>query len=322
MCGIAGVKRYGNEPISVAELEILVCSLEVRGNHATGMAIQNGKDIVVHKMPLPAWNFVKDTSTKAFIKDHLIEATDTVLLHTRFATVGNPNKNENNHPMFDGRVALVHNGGIRNADSLFSESKLDRYAETDSDILRAFVAEHGFTAAAARQLARCMGSAAIAAVSSDYPGHLLLARSGNPLVVANANDKLYFASTLQAIQRAVRPWERHHGLFMRGPARGFSYNFMVDHTAYILKPDDTSQHHEMNIAGNTFVSVPYRSHENYADKMQVWQSQKSTHKVYALCRKCGTSNGKWNSSLWDKVKCGQCGESFAYLMGVKVNASA
>lgn len=322
MCGIAGVKRYGNEPISMAELEILVCSLEVRGNHATGVAIQNGTDIVIHKQPLPAWNFIKDPATKAFFKDHLREDTDTVLLHTRFATVGNPHKNENNHPMFDGTTALVHNGGIRNADHLFSDSKLERHAETDSDILRAFVAEHGFTASAARQLSRCMGSAAIAAVSSNYPGHLLLARSGNPLVVANANDKLYFSSTLQAIQRAVRPWERHHGLFMRGPARGFSYNFMADHTMYVLKPDDTSQHHEMNIAGNTFQPVPYRSHENYADKMQVWQSQKSAHKVYALCRSCGTSNSKWNSAAWDKVKCGVCGESFAYLMGVKINASA
>lgn len=320
MCGIAGVKRYGNEPISVAELEILLCTNEVRGNHASGVAIQNGLDTVIHKMPVPAWSFIKDPATKAFFKDHLREDTDTVLLHARFATCGNPNKNDNNHPMFDGKVALVHNGGIRNADHLFTETKLTRYAETDSDILRAFVAEHGFTAAASRQLARCTGSAAIAAVSSDYPGHLLLGRSGNPLVVGHANDKLYFASTLQAIQRAVRPWEKHHGLYMRGPSRNFAYNYLHDHTMYVLKPDDTSVHHEMNIAGGTFQPVVYRSHENYAEKMQVWQSSKSAHKVYAQCRKCGVAQGKYTSTEWSKLKCRACGESFEYLMGVPINA--
>lgn len=316
MCGISGIKRYGSEPISLAELEVLICSMEIRGNHASGIAIQTGADIVIHKMPVPAWSFIKDPATKAFLADHLVESTDAVLLHTRFATVGSPNKNENNHPMFDGKVALVHNGGIRNADMLFNEAKLPRFAETDSDILRAIVAEHGFTAAASRQLARCVGSAAIAAVSSDYPGHLFLGRSGNPLVVAHANDKLYFASTLHAIQKAVRPWEQHHGLYMRGPARNFSYHHLADHTAYILKPDDTSAHHEMNISGHSFQPVVYRSHDNYAEKMQVWQSQKSNHKVYAQCRDCGTAQGKWTSSSWDKLKCRECDTSFDYLMGV------
>jgi predicted glutamine amidotransferase len=320
MCGIAGIKRYGNEPISLAEIETLICTNEVRGNHASGIAIQTGVDIVIHKMPLPAWNFVKDPATKGFLAEHLREETDTVLLHTRFATVGSPNKNENNHPMFDGRVALVHNGGIRNADYLFKEMELTRHAETDSDILRAIVAEHGFTAAAARQLARCTGSAAIAAVSIDYPDHLFLGRSGNPLVVAHANDKLYFASTLQAIQRAVRPWEKHHGLFMRGPSRNFSYSYMHDHTCYVLKPDDTADHHEMNIAGGTFTPVKYASHENYAEKMQVWQSAKSSHRVYAQCRECGTAQGKFTTQSWDKLKCRSCDTSFDYLVGVPVNA--
>lgn len=320
MCGIAGVKRYGSEPISVAELEVLLCSIEIRGNHASGIAIQNGADVVIHKMPLPAWNFIKDPATKAFLKDHLVETTDTVLLHARYATVGNPNTNDNNHPMFDGKVALVHNGGIRNADTLFTETKLVRHAETDSDILRAIVAEHGFTAAAARQLARGIGSAAIAAVSSDYPGSLLLGRSGNPLVVGHANDKLYFASTLNAIQRAVRPWEVHHGLFMRAPSRNFSYNFLHDHTMYVMKPDDTASHFEMNIAGGTFTPVVYRSHDNYAEKMQVWPSQTSKHKVFAHCKECGLAQGKYSSTPWDKVRCRSCKTSFEYLLGVTVNA--
>jgi asparagine synthetase B (glutamine-hydrolysing) len=320
MCGIAGIKRYGTDPISVAEIEILICTNEIRGNHASGIALAQGDKIVIHKMPVPAWSFIRDNSTKAFLAEHLTEETETVLLHTRFATVGNPNKNQNNHPMFDGKVALVHNGGIRNADFLFKEDKYPRFAETDSDILRAIIAQHGFTAAAARQLARCSGSGAIAALSCEYPGHLLLGRSGNPLVVAHANDKLYFASTLAAIQKAVRPWEIHHGMFMRGPSRNFAYNNMADHTCYILKPDDTATHHEMNIAGSGFVPPVYRSHDNYAEKMQVFQSAKSSFKVYTYCRECGTGNNKFSSQEWKNLKCRQCGESFSYLTGVPISA--
>lgn len=319
MCGIAGVKRYGSEPISIAELEILVCSIEIRGNHATGIAIMNGSDVVVHKMPLPAWSFIKDPATKAFLADHLHDDTDTVLLHARFATCGTPMKNDNNHPMFDGRVALVHNGSIRNADTLFSELKLLRTAETDSDILRAMIAEYGFTDTAYRKLSRCAGSAAIAAVHVDFPGHLLLGRSGNPLVVANANDKLYFASTLNAIQKAVRPWEVHHGVFMRGPARNFAYNFMSDDTAYLFKPDDTATHHTLRIATG-FQPILYRSHDNYAEKMQVWKSKKVNYKVFTRCIECGTTQGKYSTQEWDRVKCAQCGKDFSYLKGVEANA--
>lgn len=320
MCGIAGVKRYGSEPISLAELEILLCSMEVRGNHAAGIAIMTGDSIAVHKMPMPAWSFIKDAATKAFLSDFLVEETDTVLLHARFATCGSPKKNENNHPMWDGTVALVHNGGIRNADFLFNDMKLMREVETDSDILRAIVREHGFTEKAARAMARGSGSAAIAAVSSDFPGQLVLARSGNPLVVAHANDKLYFASTLSQIQKAVRPFEQHHGLFMRGPARDFSYNFMIDHTMYVLSADGTAKHFEMNIASNGFTPVKYASHENYAEKMQVWASSKTNHRVYTYCKECGTGQGKYNTQSWDKTKCRSCGISFDYLMGQPVNA--
>jgi predicted glutamine amidotransferase len=312
MCGIAGVKKYGTEPISVAEIEILLCSLEVRGNHATGIALMTGDNLVIHKMPLPAWSFVKDAATIGFLKEHLTEDTDTVLLHTRYATCGDPNVNDNNHPMFDGQTAVVHNGSIRNADSLFTEMKFDRFAATDSDIIRAMVSENGFGEKTARQLSRCFGSAAIAVVDVRFPGQLLLGRSGNPLIVAHANDKLYFASEVKAIQKAVRPWEVRYGVFMRPPARDFSYAPLTDNTLYLFKPDHTAEHFEMRIAAG-FQPVKYASHDNYAEKMLVWKSDKMSHKVFTRCRKCSAVQGKASHSEWKNLKCCKCEESFAYL---------
>lgn len=88
---------------------------------------------------------------------------------------------------------------------------------------------------------------------------------------------------------------------------------------YVFKPDNTATHHEMNIAGNTFTPVIYKSHDNYAEKTQVWQSTKSSHKVYTYCRSCGTGQGKYNTTPWSRVKCRECGVSFEYLMGAEVN---
>ena len=312
MCGIAGVKRYGEIPIALSEIEILLCSLEVRGNHATGIALMTDGVIAVHKMPKPAWAFCKDPSTKQFLADHLKPQTDAVLLHDRFATCGNPNENNNNHPMFDGNTAIVHNGSIRNDNTLFKDMNLERKSETDSDIIRAIISNQGFTEKACRDLSRLNGSAAFAALDTRYPGHLMLGRSGNPLIIGHANDKLYFASTLSAIQKAVRPFEKRYGLFMRPPVASFSHSALVDNTAYILKPDETSSHHDLRIAVG-FQPVTYRSHDNYAEKIQTWHAAKNNYKQFTRCLACQTSQGKYTNTAWKDARCAKCNESFAYL---------
>ncbi len=317
MCGIAGVRRFGDNPITQDEITILLCSLERRGNHATGIAIvdREGTGITVHKMPVPAWSFVRDNATEAFFREHLLEDTSMVLLHTRAATVGSPADNRNNHPMWAGTTAVVHNGGIRNADHLFSSLGLKRSCDTDSDILRAILDKEGFTEKAVRELSKAAGSAAIAAASVNHPGILMLARSGNPLVTAAANDKLYWASEVRALHKAVRPWERKFGLWMRPRHIEVLYNTLSDDTAYFIQPDgQESSHHEMRILTGQFYAPQYRVHETYASKQLTWAgTNKNKDRVFTRCRKCGTVQSKASYSEWSRLECTKCKEGFAYL---------
>lgn len=234
MCGIGGVRRYGNDPITQDELNILLCSLEHRGNHATGVALLTGGRIHVHKAPKPAWAFVSSPDTLAFFREHLTDETTMAILHTRFATIGNPEKNVNNHPIYNGHSAIVHNGGINNHLSLFKDEHVERACETDSDIIRALLDKEGLSDKGLVALNKLSGSAAIAGISEDDPTTLLLARSGSPLAYATTPEKLWWASEMGAIQKAVRPWTKYHGLMARKSRTDVSYFTMPDNTAYLL----------------------------------------------------------------------------------------
>lgn len=260
--------------ITPEELSILLCALEHRGNDATGIAIQNDdepNEIHVYKDDSPAFSFVASQDYKGFLQDHLKATTRTVLLHTRAATVGNPIRNENNHPIYSGRTCIIHNGGISNASTLFTDMHMERSCETDSDVIRAILDTDGMTHKGVRTLNQMHGSAAIAAISTASPDHLLLARSGNPLVYAEGYEKLYWASEFQAIQKAVRPWRTWRGLVMRETAAKVAYFSMPDDSAYLIGPEGLEWHQEFNICAN-FRPVCYAVHDNYHRKRRNWEA--------------------------------------------------
>jgi predicted glutamine amidotransferase len=249
MCGIAGVRKFGKAPITGEEIVLLLCSLEKRGPHATGIALMDSKGISVHKAPQPAWQYTKSKDFEKFLNEHLTEDTYTALLHTRFATVGNPDDNKNNHPMFDGKNAIVHNGSIRNSEWLFNQGKFPKSCETDSDIVRALVANYGITAKGVREMNKMQGSGAIACVSEEQPGVLLLARSGNPLVYGfdKESDKLYWASELQAISQASRPWYQYRGAWVQDTKTKLAIGSMPDNTAWIFGDQKLEFHSEFKV---------------------------------------------------------------------------
>lgn len=340
MCGIAGVQRWGEVPISADEVEVLLISLQHRGLSATGVVLQNTDspdELFILKAPTPAHNFVATPEYRKFMNKNLKDTTKTVLLHTRAATVGNPLKNENNHPMYNGLTALIHNGGIGNADYLFQDMKLERSCETDSDIIRAVLDKQGLSQDAIQTMNRMSGSAAFAAIRKGDIEHLLLARSGNPLVYAysDVTDKFYWASEIQAIQKAARPWVRRRGLWFRAGSSKLDYFSIPDNTAYMLGPGGLEWRKEMKISYN-FRPVEYREFENFRHKRKRWEEDHEREEkktptistttdrpvVYTgkdgmmttICRKCHKVNAKkTNSDPWSMYKCYGCQESFAYL---------
>src|SRR5690348_7450697 len=107
MCGIAGIRRFGSEPITEEQVALLLMAMEHRGNDATGiLAQQPDGSVATAKEDVPAWKFCSGATFENFIGEHLKPDTICVLLHTRAATQGSPRDMKNNHPLFNGKVGV------------------------------------------------------------------------------------------------------------------------------------------------------------------------------------------------------------------------
>ena len=135
MCGIAGIHRRGNKQIPQVNTlaDYLLLGIEDRGQDATGfMAMLASGKVQVEKAVVPASKFV--LGRKA-----ISAAARSVLLHTRWATVGNARDPRNAHPVISGKCAAVHNGTIYNHREVFTAFRLPRKAEVDSEVIPAII---------------------------------------------------------------------------------------------------------------------------------------------------------------------------------------
>ena len=55
--------------------------------------------------------------------------------HTRYATLGSPSINSNNHPIRTGNTIGTHNGSIYNHKELFQKYNMTRFAQVDSEAI-------------------------------------------------------------------------------------------------------------------------------------------------------------------------------------------
>ena len=237
----------GDAPILPSQLELLAVSLQYRGMDATGVAFQqdDGK-VVIHKDNVAADRYVTGAGFKAFCAEHLNAGTRIALVHTRHATKGSPYKNPNNHPLFAGKSAIVHNGMIANDDHLFKELAFERSAETDSDIIRAITDRWGLTKKAIKQMNRLSGSVAAACIHPEFPNTVMFLRSGNPLVIGASNDFLVWASDRRAVFQGLRPWVNRYGFLMRMHVPDVSFVEMPNNSAIIHQDEKKIWHDEFD----------------------------------------------------------------------------
>jgi len=256
-----GRRREESAPITQEQIQQLLLGIEHRGTDATGICLQKEDGtLLIHKRDLQAWRFLQHPETEKFLDRNLDENITACLLHTRAWTKGRPEKAFNNHPLSVGQSAIVHNGGIHNDDALFKRYKLKRIGEVDSDIIRAIVDEWGLTERTIKELNQMQGGAAIAALHKDFPRQILLARSGNPIVLAALEDHnhLMFASEKDPIHAASRPWVNRWRAW-----------FKSNHTDALISPM------EANIA--TLWTA--EGQEWYA-AFDIWGSRAPVHKIY------------------------------------------
>ena len=201
MCGIvAYVGARDAVPLLLEGLR----RLEYRGYDSAGVAIQNGAGIVVSKVA------GRVPQLQALLAREPMRGTSGIA-HTRWATHGAPTQH-NAHPHVDctGRIALVHNGIIENADVL--RAALERAGhrfttETDTEALAHLIEDASGATLEERviaALALVEGTYGLAVMSADEPGKLVVARRGSPVLLGIGEQELFVASDASAVLEHTR----------------------------------------------------------------------------------------------------------------------
>ena len=203
MCGIVGAVAGRNvAPLLLEGLQ----RLEYRGYDSAGMATTS-PDCRLHRV-----RAVGPVGALATLLARNILPGHAGIAHTRWATHGAPTE-RNAHPhMSGGRIALVHNGIIENADELRRELIDAGYrfeSETDTEVITHLVHQAlddnaDLHAAVRIVMARLAGQYAIAVVLADRPEMLLVARRGCPLIIGLGTGENYIASDASALLPLTR----------------------------------------------------------------------------------------------------------------------
>jgi glucosamine--fructose-6-phosphate aminotransferase (isomerizing) len=208
MCGIVGyVGRAEAVPILLEGLR----RLEYRGYDSAGVATLEEGVISVRK------EVGRIDNLQHSIGENPIGGT-TGISHTRWATHGKVTR-ENAHPHFDrsGRLAIVHNGVIENYAALRAQMEEEGHqfhSQTDTEVLAHLVGRafdrsaertQGALVAAVREaLAQVTGTYGIAVVHAEFPGLIIGARRGSPLVLGIGKGENFLASDVSAIVAHTR----------------------------------------------------------------------------------------------------------------------
>ena len=203
MCGIVGyVGRVEAVPILLEGLK----RLEYRGYDSAGVATVEEGVISVRK------EIGRIDDLRRGIAKSPLGGTAGIS-HTRWATHGKVTR-ENAHPHFDrsGKLALVHNGVIENYTTLRSQLEGEGHlflSQTDTEVLAHLVGRsfdrsssrsQGELVSALREaLGQVTGTYGIAIVHAEFPGLIIGARRGSPLVLGIGKGEHFLASDVSAI---------------------------------------------------------------------------------------------------------------------------
>ncbi|MHC1557320.1 glutamine--fructose-6-phosphate transaminase (isomerizing) [Actinomycetospora sp. C-140] len=204
MCGIVGY--VGNRPATKILVEGLA-RLEYRGYDSAGLA-------VVHRKALRTTRAVgRVDDLRAAVGDDESPGR-TGIAHTRWATHGEPSE-RNAHPHTDaaGRIAVVHNGILENADELRAKLAAEGVAlrsDTDTEVLPHLVARAldggspSLEEAVREALRSVEGTYGLVVLDARHPEELVVARNGSPIVLGLGDGEMFVASDVAALVRHTR----------------------------------------------------------------------------------------------------------------------
>jgi len=212
-CGIIGV--VGTSDHSDAREFLLdgLVILKNRGYDSAGLATvpSKGGELSITK-------FASDgdkADSIELVKNHSHSMGHTLgIAHTRWATHGGKT-DENAHPHTDssGKIALVHNGTLTNANDLRRALKAEGHvftSQTDTEVIAKLVGKYyamgnlSLKEATEKALNVCDGTWGLGIICSDNPDEMVVACNGSPLVIGISDDRTFIASETSAFNRYTK----------------------------------------------------------------------------------------------------------------------
>jgi glutamine---fructose-6-phosphate transaminase (isomerizing) len=212
-CGIVGVVGTSEHTDAREFLLDGLTILKNRGYDSAGLATisPKGGEMVITKY---ASDGDKADSIE-LVKDRSHTLGHTLgIAHTRWATHGGKT-DENAHPHVDssGKIALVHNGTLTNANEKRRELQALGHvftSQTDTEVIVKLIGHHyskgGLTLKEATEVAlnECDGTWGLGIICTDNPGELIVACNGSPLVIGIGDDRTFIASETSAFNRFTK----------------------------------------------------------------------------------------------------------------------
>ncbi|QLB15940.1 glutamine--fructose-6-phosphate aminotransferase [Mannheimia granulomatis] len=203
MCGIVGAVAQRD----IAEILVDgLHRLEYRGYDSAGVAVLNSDD--------KQMQIVRRVG-KVKALDEALEAKPllggTGIAHTRWATHGEPSET-NAHPHRSGKIAVVHNGIIENYEELkvvLQERGYVFQSQTDTEVIAHLVewelrSASSLLEAVQKTVVQLRGAYGTVVLNEEDPEHLIVARSGSPLVIGYGVGENFLASDPLALLSVTR----------------------------------------------------------------------------------------------------------------------
>ncbi|MDO4698063.1 MAG: glutamine--fructose-6-phosphate transaminase (isomerizing) [Pasteurellaceae bacterium] len=202
MCGIVGAVAQRD----VAEILVEgLHRLEYRGYDSAGVAVLNGD----HEMQILRRVGKVKALDEAVEQGQLVGGTG--IAHTRWATHGEPSET-NAHPHRSGKIAVVHNGIIENYLELKAALQQRGYvfqSQTDTEVIAHLVewelrSANSLLEAVQKTVVQLRGAYGTVVMNQDEPEHLIVARSGSPIVIGLGVGENFLASDPLALLNVTR----------------------------------------------------------------------------------------------------------------------
>lgn len=195
MCGIVG---YIGKRNAIDILLDGLKKLEYRGYDSAGVCLYDSSNIEIIK----SVGRIKNLEEKLDFSK--VSKYSRGIAHTRWATHGNVTE-ENAHPHQVGKITLVHNGIIENADILKDELIKKGYvfkSNTDTEVVAALLDynyEEDFLKTIDKSMKILKGSYALGIIVEKDTSKIYAVKKDSPLVLGTGEGENFFASDITAI---------------------------------------------------------------------------------------------------------------------------